>query len=76
MTETKTERWHRAAVLTFMAAVTIGLLALVFAQAGRGAAGLMGTLVYGLAAGFGLEFVGSAWSGRWRRTGDGRQLQS
>jgi hypothetical protein len=76
MMETKRETLHRLAVLTFMAIVTACLLALVFGQTARGAAALPGIAVYALAAGFGLEFIGSAWTGRWGRPGDERQLQS
>jgi hypothetical protein len=60
MTETTREKRHRAAVLMFMAAVTAVLLALAFGQAARGAAGLPAVVVYAFAAGFGLEFIGSA----------------
>lgn len=76
MTDTKRDGLHRAAVLTFMAAVTAVLLALAFGQTGRGAAGLPGVVVYSFAAGFGIEFVASAWRARERpaavrRTRDG-----
>jgi hypothetical protein len=57
-------RVHRVAVLAFMGAVTAYLLALVFEQATQGPAGLLGGAIYALTAGFGLEFVGSVWTGR------------
>ena len=66
MTEKKRETLHRLAVLTFMATVTACLLALALAQATRGPAALPSIAVYALAAGFGLEFAGAAWTGRWR----------
>jgi len=69
-------RVHRLAVLAFMAAVTVCLLALVFGQATRGPSGLPGAVVYAFAAGFGLEFVSSAWTGRWRGPHSSRQLQN
>lgn len=55
---------HRLAVLAFMALVTACLLGLVFTLAARGLAGWPGVLVYGFAAGFGLEYLGSAWAAR------------
>ena len=56
-----------------MASVTIGLLALAFGHAARGAPGLAEVVVYSFAAGFGLEFLGSAWAGQRQRpdAGDG-----
>jgi len=65
---------HRIAVLAFMALVTTCLLALVFGLASRGWSGLAGMVVYGFAAGFGLEFLGAAWSGRF--AGRRRRLPS
>ena len=64
MRENTTNRMHRLAVLAFMGAVTACLLALVFEQATRGPSGLPGGVVFALAAGFGLEFLGSVWTGR------------
>ena len=64
MRENSMHRVHRLAVLAFMAAVTACLLALVFEQAIRGPSGLLNGVIYALAAGFGLEFVSSAWTGR------------
>ena len=64
-TRTSWEKLHRSAVLAFMAMVTVGLVALALGQSGSGAAGVPGLVVYSFAAGFGLEFVGSAW--RWDR---------
>ena len=57
-------RVHRVAVLAFMGAVTACLLALVFEQATQGPSGLLGGVVFALAAAFGLEFVSSVWTGR------------
>ena len=57
-------RVHRLAVLAFMGGVTACLLALVFEQATRGPSGLLGGVGFALAAGFGLEFVSSSWTGR------------
>jgi hypothetical protein len=57
-------RVQRLAVLAFMALVTACLLALVFAQATRGPNGLPGVVMYAFGAGFGLEFVSAAWTGR------------
>jgi hypothetical protein len=53
-----------------MAVVTISLIALAFSQPARGAAGVPGLLVYSFAAGFGLEFLGSAWRGARARRED------
>ena len=64
MRETTMHRVHRVTVLAFMGAVTACLLALVFEQATQGPSGLLGGAVFALAAGFGLEFVGSVWTGR------------
>lgn len=47
--------------LAFMATTTIVLLAFTFDQAGRGLEGLPTAVVYALTAGFGLEFIRSAW---------------
>jgi hypothetical protein len=57
---------RRYGQLTFMAAVTACLLAFVFIQAAKGPGGVPGVVVYALGAGFGLEFVSAAWTGRWR----------
>ena len=64
MTENNMHRVHRLAALAFMGTVTACLLALVFEQATRGPSGLLGGVVFALAAGFGLEFVSSVWTGR------------
>jgi hypothetical protein len=64
---------RRYAELVFVALVTACLLAFVFSQAARGPAGLPGVVVYGFAAGFGLEYVSSVWTGRSARHGR-RQL--
>jgi hypothetical protein len=69
MRENLYSKSRRYGQLAFMSAVTSCLLALVFVQATRGAAGLPGVAVYALAAGFGLEFVSAAWTGRWREPG-------
>lgn len=74
MSETTLQRVHRNAGQLFVAAVTVCLLALVISQATRGPEGLPGVLVYAVAAGFGLESTGAAWSGRWRRRAAGRRL--
>ena len=71
MTRTRRDKLHRSAVLAFMAVVTIGLLGLAFAEAGQGAAGWVEVVVYSLAAGFGLEFLGSAWAGAGTGLDDG-----
>lgn len=72
MTRTRRDRLHRSAVLAFMAVVTICVLALAFSRPERGAAGWLGTAVYSLAAGFGLEFLGSAWTAGRTRLDDAR----
>ena len=64
MREITMHRVHRVAILAFMGAVTACLLALVFEQATQGPSGLLGGVVFALAAGFGLEFVSSLWTGR------------
>lgn len=61
MTRTSRHKLHRSAVHAFMALVTIGLLALTFSQAAQGTPALAEVVVYSFAAGFGLEFLGSAW---------------
>ena len=53
-----------------MAMVTVGLIALALAQSDSGAAAVPGIVVYSFAAGFGLEFVGSAWRGNRARPDD------
>ena len=75
MRERTVQRVHRHAALVFVASVTVCLLAFVQDQAGRGLEGLPAVLVYAFAAGFGLEFVGAAWTGRFGRDGH-RQLQN
>lgn len=69
-------RVHRLIVFAFMATVTACLLAFVFGQANRGLGGLPAAVVYAFAAGFGLEFLGSAWTGRWSDSKRKRQLQN
>jgi len=64
MRENTMHRVHQMAVLAFMGTVTACLLALVFEQAARGPSELLGGVVFALAAGFGLEFVSSVWTGR------------
>jgi len=76
MTQTTMHRMQSLAILAFMAGVTACLLALVFGQATRGPSGLAGAVVYALGAGFGLEFVGSAWTGRGGGPQGRRRLQS
>ena len=66
----------RYAGLVFVATVTVCLLAFAFGQAARGVPGVPGLVVYAFAAGFGLEFMGAAWTGGWRQRQARRQLQS
>lgn len=66
MNEKTIETIQRHARLAFMTAVTATMLALTFYHAGRGLPGLPTTVVYALTVGFGLEFLGATWSGRWR----------
>jgi len=75
MEETTVEKTHRLTGLVFVFAVTTCLVAFVYVQAARGLPGLAGVIVYGFAAGFGLEFLGAAWTGRFSRSGRG-QLQN
>jgi hypothetical protein len=49
-----------------MAMVTSLLLASVFEQTDAGPRGIPGMVVYAFAAGFGLEFITAAWTGRGR----------
>ena len=72
MTRARRDKLHRSAVLAFMAVVTICLLALAFSSPGPGAAGWLESGVYSLAAGFGLEFLGSAWTAGRTRLDDAR----
>jgi len=76
MKEITVSRMCRHAGLLFVASVTVCLLALVPGQAARGAEGLAGLLVYAFAAGFGLEFVGAAWTGVWHQRQTRSQPQS
>ena len=69
MKENVIRKSRRYGQLTFMAAVTACLLAFVFIQAAKGPTGIPGAVLYALAAGFGLEFVSAAWTGRWRERG-------
>ena len=55
---------QNATSFVFVLAVTVCLLAFVFTQAAKGLSGLPAVVVYAFAAGFGLEFVGAAWTGR------------
>jgi hypothetical protein len=59
-------------VFAFMTVVTGLLVAYAFAETARGIAGMSGTLVYGMAAAFGLEFLGSSWASLWKRRSVGR----
>ena len=72
MTRARRDKLHRSAVLAFMAVVTICLLALAFSRPGQGAAGWLESVVYSLAAGFGLEFVAAAWTAGDTRQDDAR----
>ena len=74
MEETTVEKTHRLSGLAFVFAVTTCLVAFVFIQAARGLPGIPGVIVYALAAGFGLEFVGAAWTRRFSRGGHGQLL--
>ena len=75
MNEKTIRTTRRYAELAFVAVVTACLLAFVFSQAARGPAGFPGVIVYGFAAGFGLEYVSSVWTGRSARRRR-RQLSS
>lgn len=75
MTETTLQKMNRYAGLLFVASVTVCLLAFVFHQAARGTDGLAGVVVYAFAAGFGLEFLGAAWTGGWRERRSRRALR-
>lgn len=56
---------QRLPVLAFMAVVTCWLLTLVFARAVHGFSGPVELVGYALTAGFGLEFLISAWTRLW-----------
>ncbi len=75
MEETTMEKTHRLTSLVFVFGVTTCLIAFVYLQAARGLPGLPGVIVYAFAAGFGLEFLGAAWTGRSSRGGH-RQLHN
>jgi len=75
MDHTFMDKLHRATGLVLVSAVTVCLLAFVFTQAAKGLPGLPAVVVYAFAAGFGLEFMGAAWTGRFGRDGH-RQLQN
>jgi hypothetical protein len=62
-----TSNRHHVVVIGFMTAVTGWLLVLLFAAAGRGSSAAGELLVYGLTAGFGLEFISSSWPSVWGR---------
>lgn len=66
MGEVSREQLHRIAGLAFVAVVTVCLLALAFASASGGLAAAPATVVYALAAGFGLECCGAVWAQAWR----------
>ena len=76
MRETTVQRLNRYVGLTLVASVTVCLLAFVIALAGDGVSGVPGMVVYAFAAGFGLEFMGAAWTGAWRERGARRPLRS
>jgi len=69
------EKAHRLCGLVFVFAVTTCLVAFVFVQAPKGFPGFPGAVVYAFAAGFGLEFLGAAWTGSFARSGR-EQLRS
>lgn len=75
MRETFALAIRRHGRLAFMAVVTTCLLAFALSQATRGVGGLGSATVYAFAAGFGLEFVGSAWAGRWPAGGRSRHVE-
>jgi len=66
MNEKTIETIRRHARLAFMAMVTAVMLALTLHHARQGLPALPTTAVYALTVGFGLEFLGAAWKGRWR----------
>lgn len=66
MDEKKIETIQRHARLAFMTLVTAAMLALTLEHARHGLPALPTTVVYALTVGFGLEFLGAAWTGRWR----------
>lgn len=68
MREKVIRKGRRYGQLAFMSVVTACLLGLVLGQAAKGVAGIPGVVVYAFAAGFGLEFVSAAWTGRWHDT--------
>jgi len=76
MRETTVQRMNRYVGLALVASVTVCLLAFVFGQAAAGVSGVPGMVVYAFAAGFGLEFMGAAWTGAWRERGSRRPLRS
>jgi hypothetical protein len=63
---TATHKSAALVILAFMAIATACMLAFALHQAARGLDGLPGLVLYSFCAGFGLEFVSSAWRGRWR----------
>lgn len=65
MNETTARRVQSHAGALFVATVTTCLVAFVLTQMARGLPGVPAALLYAFAAGFGLEFLGSAWTGRW-----------
>jgi hypothetical protein len=66
MREKATATAQRHVQLVFVAVVTAIMLASVFEQTDAGPAGIPGMVIYAFAAGFGLEFLCSAWTGRGR----------
>lgn len=58
-----------------MATTTIVLLAFTFDQAEGGLQALPAAAVYALAAGFGLEFIRSAWTGDARAQRERREAR-
>ena len=67
MNENMIDTIRSCARTAFVAAVTAAMLALTLVHAQRGGAGIANVVAYALTAGFGLEFVGSAWRHGWRR---------
>jgi Zn-dependent protease with chaperone function len=57
-------------VLTFMGLVTSAVLALLIVEVAKGLDGVAGIAVYGVTAGFGLDFVSRSWAAHWAERGD------
>ncbi len=75
MKEQTIKRISWCSQLAFMATTTIVLMAFTFDQAGRGLEGLPMAVAYALTAGFGLEFIRSAWTTGAQRPPGRREAQ-